>query len=430
MTLQAQDHPYLAEGQPTLPLKLGINGAGRIGKLTIWHHVARRSFQELVVNIGREAGRGMEDLLDYLARDSTYGSLQHYIHGFRGTSVVEEVDAGRRRAVLNGVPVTFLQKERNPKDVAWSDHDVGLVVECTGVFRDPTRAADHPKGAARGHLEAGARKVIVSAPFKIKDKSLSMPEDAVTVIKGINDGDYDPRKHAVISTASCTTTCLAYMFKPLLDAFGADPILGASMVTVHATTGSQEVLDRLPPAGADDLRKNRGILNNIILTSTGAAKALGLVIPEINEMGFSAEAVRIPNNTGSLIVLTVSLQNEHSGESVTPEEVNAVYQRAAEGPMRQYLSYTESQNVSSDIIGTAAAAIIEGTETRAYTAPVRVRLNEACTIVPEDAFEGAASSQIQIPVSQVVVYGWYDNELGSYTNMLGEKTIDIARELT
>ena len=137
---------------------------------------------------------------------------------------------------------------------------------------------------------------------------------------GINDSDYDPRRHRIVSNASCTTTCLAHMMKPLLNAFGPQRILSASMATVHAATGSQQVLDRLPKAGKTDLRKNRSIMNNIILTTTGAAKALALVIPEMEQIGFIAESVRIPTATGSLIILVVNLQEEphradhHPGE--------------------------------------------------------------------------------------------------------------------
>ena len=175
----------------------------------------------------------------------------------------------------------------NPQEIEWKAHDVSLVVDTTGQFLDPALPADNPKGSVRGHLEAGAEKVVVSAPFKIKHEGANMPEDAVTTVMGINANDYDPRRHRIVSNASCTTTtCLAHMMKPLINAFGAKRILSASMATVHAATGSQQVLDRLPGTGKTDLRKNRSILNNIILTSTGAAKALRLVIPEMESIGF------------------------------------------------------------------------------------------------------------------------------------------------
>jgi glyceraldehyde 3-phosphate dehydrogenase len=413
----------------TLPTKLGINGLGRIGKLNIWHHVARRTFQGLVVNAGREAGKGLQDIADYLSRDSTYGPLERYIHGFRDGRVIEELNETSGTVRINGVSVEILRETRNPAKIPWREKGVLLAADCTGAFRDPTAAADSPNGSLRGHLEGGASKVILSAPFKIKDKTKDMPDDAVTSIQGINEGAYDPKRHHIISVASCTTTCLAYMVKPLLDHFGPGPILGASMVTVHATTGSQEVLDRLPDAGSDDLRRNRGIFNNIILTTTGAASALGLVIPEMKEIGFIAESVRIPTNTGSLIILMLNIQNLKPEEEITREQINRIYQQAAEGTFNKYLSFTETQNVSSDIIGATSAALIEGRETRAHTGIVQVALSPTCRLVPEGPLGGDASSTLQVPVTQVVVYGWYDNELGSFTNMMGERTVAIAKDL-
>jgi glyceraldehyde 3-phosphate dehydrogenase len=201
------------------------------------------------------------------------------------------------------------------------------------------------------------------------------------------------------------------------------------MVTVHATTGSQEVLDRLPGAGSDDLRRNRGIFNNIILTTTGAASALGLVIPEMKDIEFIAESVRVPTSTGSLIILMLNIQNLTPEEEITPQRINRIYQKAAEGPLSKYLSFMETQNVSADIIGATSAAIIEGRETRAQTGFVKVALNESCRLVPEGPLGGDTSSTLQVPVTQVVVYGWYDNELGSFTNMMGERTIAIAKGL-
>ncbi len=426
---QAEEFAAIKNRQETLAAKLGINGLGRIGKLNIWHHVARRSFEGLVVNAGREAGKRLQDIADYLSRDSTYGPLGRYIHGFRGGRIIDELNDAEGTIRINGVTVEILREERNPSNIPWKKKGVWLVADCTGVFKDPTVPADSPKGSLRGHLEGGASKVILSAPFKIKDKTKGMPDDAVTSIQGINEGAYDPERHRIISVASCTTTCLAFMVKPLLDHFGPGPVLGASMVTVHATTGSQEVLDRLPDAGSDDLRKNRGILNNIILTTTGAASALGLVIPEMKEIGFMAESVRIPTSTGSLIILMLNIQNLTPEEEITPERINHIYQKAAEGPLGKYLSFTETQNVSSDIIGATSAAIIEGRETRAHTGLVKVALSESCSLVPEGPLGRDASSTLQVPVTQVVVYGWYDNELGSFTNMMGERTVAIAKGL-
>lgn len=413
-----------------LPLKLGINGLGRIGKLTLWHHVARGYFAEVIVNIGREAGRNLHDVADYIVHDSTYGHLGNYLFGYKGGRVIENLNEEHGTMLINGVSVTILRRDRNPKDLPWKQMQVPIVVEATGKFLDPTVPPDYKNGSIKGHLAAGAQKVVVSAPFKIKDKSLSMPAEAITMVMGINDHQYQTAKHNIISAASCTTTCLAFMVKPLLDYFGADRILSASMVTVHAATGSQEVLDRLPDAKAEDLRKNRSIMNNIILTSTGAAKALALVIPEMRRIGFIAEAVRIPNNTGSLIVLVVNIQDENLENPINREKVNQVYQRAAATYMQKYLCFSERQNVSSDIIGTPfAAAIIEGAETHTRTAHLCVDLSKIPGL-PQGISAPEGSCLVEIPVTQAVVYGWYDNELGSYTNMLGDLTIKVAEELS
>ena len=401
-------------------MKLGINALGRIGKLSLWHHVGRKYFSEIVVNTGREIGRNLEDLAAAIERDSSYGRLGNYLHGYQGGRVIENLNNDDGTMVVNGVPVKVLRESRNPKDIAWKENGVRLVVDTTGVFNDPTADADAKWGAFRGHLAAGAEKAILSAPFKIKEKGLDMPEDAVTTVMGINDDDYIPSKHALISAASCTTTCLSYMMKPLLDQIGADNFLSASMVTVHAATGSQKVLDSLPKTGAKDLRKNRSILNNIILTTTGAAKALRLVIPEMSDIGFIAESVRIPTSTGSLIVLVLNLQDDLD-DPIKRARINSIYRDYANNS--KYLDYSDEQNVSSDIIGTPfAAAIIEGTETHTRTATINVNL---------DKIKGCAASEsrIQVPVTQAVIYGWYDNELGSYTNMLADRTVSIAEQM-
>ena len=402
-------------------MKLGINGLGRIGKLSLWSHVSRKHFSEIVVNIGRNVGTNLEDLAASIERDSTYGRLGSYLHGHRGGRVIEGLDEEHGSMLIDGVPVKILRKSRNPKDIAWRQNGVGLVVDTTGAFSDPTTDPGDPGGALRGHLEAGAVKVMLSAPFKIKSKGLDMPGDAVTTVMGINDDDYIPSRHHIISAASCTTTCLSYMIKPLLETIGAENLLSASMVTVHAATGSQQVLDRLPKAGAVDLRKNRSILNNIILTTTGAAKALGLVIPEMKNIGFIAESVRIPTSTGSLIVLVINIQDE-PGSPTRREFINAVYRDYAVN--NDYLVFTEKQNVSSDIIGVPkAAAVIEGSETHTRTASIRVNLSRT------DASAVSGGEMLEVPVTQAVIYGWYDNELGSYTNMLGDLTEKVAESM-
>ncbi len=419
----------MREQDKMVPMKLGINGLGRIAKLSIWHHVERRFFSELIVNIGREVGRNIHDIAHFIEKDSTYGALHNYLHGCRAGRVIEELNEKTGSMVINGVKTTILRRHRNPKDIGWRDLGVEVVVDASGVFVDPTTPADDPRGSARGHLAAGAKKVIVSAPFKIKDKSKDIPPDAITTVMGINDADYDPKKHVIISNASCTTTCLCYMVKPLLDYFGADRILSAAMTTVHAATSSQQVLDHSPKAGATDLRKTRSAFNNIILTSTGAAKALSLVIPEMNRIGFIAESVRVPVVTGSLIILAVMIQDENIASPVNREKINGIYKRAVEHYPEGYLVYSEEQNVSADIIGMPrAAAVIEGAENHTRTAAVHISMDVARKAgVPIDHAYDAKT--IEIPITQAVIYGWYDNELGSYTNMLGDRTVSIVQAL-
>ena len=405
-------------------MKLGLNGLGRIGKLTLWNQVSRQYFSEIVVNLGRNVGGGLEDIATAIEKDSTYGRLGMYLHGFKGGRVIENLNEEKGSVTINGIPVTFLRKARNPKDIDWKGNQVRLVVDATGTFKDPTADPDEGKGSVRGHLLAGAEKVMVSAPFKIQAKGLDMPEDAVTAVMGINDDDYDPSRHNIISAASCTTTCLSYMIKPLLDHFGAGRMLSASMVTVHAATGSQEVLDRLPAAGASDLRKNRSILNNIILTTTGAAKALGLVIPEMKGIGFIAESVRIPTSSGSLIVLVLNLQDELDNP-IKRGLLNSIYEEY--GKTSPYLVFSKEQNVSSDIIGMPrAAVVIESTEIHTRTATIKVNLQNLKNFKFES---GNTQPILEVPLTQAVIYGWYDNELASYTNMLAELTVSVAERM-
>ena len=413
----------------TTDIKLGINGLGRIGKLAVWHHVGRKYFSEIAVNIGREAGTSLADIAHYLERDSTYGYLCNYLYGYKAKPVISDLDESSGSMTVDGIPLKLLRTARNPGEINWRDQGVKLVVDTTGQYLDPALPGNHPKGSLRGHLDSGAEKVIVSAPFKMQDKSAdisaSMPDDAVTTVMGINTNDYDPRRHRIISNASCTTNCLAHMIKPLLNCFGPKKILTASMATVHAATGSQQLLDRLPKTGKKDLRKSRSIMNNIILTTTGAAKALRLVIPEMEQIGFIAESVRVPITTGSLIILVMDLQEEMTGEPVNRELINDIYNQAAEDDPHNYLHYTEKQNVSGDIIGVPhAAAIIEGHETHTRTAEISIDLEKVPGL--KKALSASNPGILRIPVTQAVIYGWYDNELGSYVNMLGDRTVSVA----
>lgn len=407
---------------------LGVNGLGRIGKLTVWQCVCRKYFDEIVVNLGRDAGTSLHDIAHYLERDSTYGRLNAFLHGYNAAPVISDLDEQTGRMVVDGVPVLFLRKERNPAAIGWADHHASLVVDTTGQFLDPSLPGEHAKGSVRGHMLSGAEKVVVSAPFKLKGGE-AMPEDAVTTVMGINENDYDPRTHRIVSNASCTTTCLAHMIKPLLNHFGTDAVLSASMATIHAATGSQEVLDKLPKAGKTDLRKSRSVMNNIILTTTGAAKALIHVIPEMRKIGFIAESVRIPTNTGSLIILVVNFQEDPEEQEIRRDVINGIYEQASGRDANGYLHYSDKQNVSSDIIALPrAAAVIEGNETHTRTANVSINLNRVPGL-PRDIIASLSNDHIHVPVTQSVIYGWYDNEMGSYVNMLCDRLESIAEVL-
>jgi len=402
---------------------LGINGLGRIGKLTLWHHIGRKYFSQIVVNLGRKVGNSLKDVAFYIEHDSTYGRLHNYLYGYKSKSVIEKIDESNSTIIIDGIPVKILTENRNPKDIGWEKEGAKLVVDTTGKFLDPTLPSDSKDGSVRGHLDSGAYKVIVSAPFKIKDKIKEIPDDAVTVIMGINEEMYVSKKHLIISGASCTTTCLAHMMKPLLDYFGAERILSVSMATVHAVTASQQVLDRVPKTGATDLRKIRSAMNNIILTSTGAAKTLALVLPEMKNIGFIAQSVRVLVVTGSLIILVVAFKDVEEN-LISGDLINSIYKEASEREKRGYLLFTDDQKVSTDIIGFfGPAAIIEGSETHTRTAMITLDISKMCSI------GNPTVDKLQIPVTQAVIYGWYDNELGSYTNMLGDLTVKVSQDI-
>lgn len=408
--------------------KLGINGLGRIGKLVLWRHIAERNFDEIVVNTGRSAGTSLNDIAYYIERDSTYGSLKKYLYGFKDHQAITDVDDASGTMTINGVKITVLRKSRNPREIGWKDHGVEIVVDTSGAFVDPTKPPDDPKGSLRGHFEAGAGRVILSAPFKIKDKSKPMPDDAVTTVMGINEHDYNPARHKIISAASCTTTCLAHMFKPLINKIGPKKILTASMATVHAATGTQEVLDRLAKSGDKDLRKNRSIFNNIILTTTGAAETLALVIPEMSQIGFIAESVRIPTTTGSLVILVVNIQEDPDRILIDRDYINGIYKETFLNSQHRLVVYSDEQNVSSDIISMPlAAVVIEGHETHTRTAEITFDAGRL-TGVKKEFLDGLKDNMLRIPLTQTVIYGWYDNEMGSYVNVLSMLTKMIAED--
>ncbi|WP_026875719.1 type I glyceraldehyde-3-phosphate dehydrogenase [Jiangella gansuensis] len=328
-----------------MTVRVGINGFGRIG----------RNFARAVIAQGRDDIQivGANDLTDtktlahLFKYDSILGTLADV--SFEG----DTISAG-------GQTIKVLS-ERDPAQLPWKDLGADVVLESTGFFTDATKA--------KAHIEGGAQKVIISAPAKNED---------VTLVLGVNEDTYDPAAHSVISNASCTTNCLAPLAKVINDAFGIERGL---MTTVHAYTADQNLQD----GPHKDLRRARAAALNIVPTSTGAAKAIGLVLPELKGKldGF---ALRVPVPTGSATDLTVTLSRE-----VTVDEVNAAYKAAAEGPLAGYLRYTEDEIVSSDIVTDPASCIYDAGLTR-------------------------------VQGDQVKVVGWYDNEWG-YSNRL----VDLVR---
>jgi glyceraldehyde 3-phosphate dehydrogenase (phosphorylating) len=333
-----------------MSVKIGINGFGRIGRLVYRALASRRDVQVVAVN----------DLTD----STTLAHLLKYdsVHGRFGTDV-RATDGGIQ---VDGKVVKVLA-ERDPSALPWGKLGVDVVVESTGLFTGRDKAAQH--------LAGGARKVIISAPSKDAD---------VTVVMGVNSDMYDPEKHQVISTASCTTNCLAPVAKVLNDSFGIEKGL---MTTIHAFTNDQRILD-LPHK---DLRRARAAAVSMIPTTTGAAKAVALALPELKGK-LTGMAVRVPIPDGSLVDLTVVLSKR-----TTVEDVNAAMKRAAEGPLRGILQYTEDPIVSIDIVGNPHSSIFD------------------------------ALSTMVLDGNMVKVISWYDNEWG-YSNRLADMVCEVARE--
>lgn len=302
-----------------MAVRVAINGFGRIGRLTFRNLIARGGDFEVV---------GINDLTDnktlamLLKYDSTH-------RRFDGT-----VDYDDKNLIVNGTAIPVFE-QRNPAELPWGDLGVDVVVESTGVF---TNRKTDAKPGYDSHLDAGAKKVVISAPAK------DSPD--LTVVLGVNDDKLTPDMKC-ISNASCTTNCLAPVAKVLQDTFGIDRGL---MTTVHAYTNDQRVQD-MPHS---DLYRARSAGQNIIPTSTGAAKAVALVIPEL-EGKLTGIAMRVPVVTGSVVDLTVDL-----AKKTTAEEVNAAVKAAAEGPLKGILQYTEDPIVSTDIIGDPHSSIFAG----------------------------------------------------------------------
>lgn len=388
---------------------IGINGLGRIGKLTLWHLILSKEFDKIVVNVGREVGRSFEDLLDYSMNDSTYGSISRFLFGYRGKDDFHITDRDKGEVSVFGKKVVFLRKDRNPENIGWGKENVSIVVDTTGKFSDPNDS-ESKNGNLRGHIAAGARKVILSAPFKSKNKT--MPDDSIMVVYGINHQSFDSSKHHIVSAASCTTTALAHLMKPLLDVEETSQILTASMSTIHSMTNSQSVLDSVPATGAKDLRKNRSAGSNIILSTTGAAKALEHILPEMSNIGFMADSVRIPVPTVSLINLNLTFKdplNKDGFPIITRPFINGIYKEASEGKYLDLIEFSERQNVSSDLIGKMYAVVVESHDTHTRTGFV--------DLPPVS----------NIPVSHTKIFGWYDNEMGSYVNSLCKLISHVAK---
>ncbi|GLX96846.1 type I glyceraldehyde-3-phosphate dehydrogenase [Herbidospora sp. NEAU-GS84] len=323
-----------------MTIRVGINGFGRIGR-NFWRAAAASGKDIEVVAVNDLTDNAtLAHLLKY---DSILGRLPY------------EVKATADEIIVDGKPIKAFA-ERDPANLPWGDLGVDVVVESTGFFTDANKA--------KVHAENGAKKVIISAPAKNED---------VTIVMGVNHDTYDPANHTIISNASCTTNCLAPLGKVLNDSFGIEKGL---MTTIHAYTQDQNLQDG--PHG--DLRRARAAALNIVPTSTGAAKAIGLVLPELKGKldGF---ALRVPIPTGSATDLTVDLKRE-----VTVEEVNAAFKAAAEGPLKGFLTYTEDEIVSSDIVTDPSSCIFDAGLTKVFG-------------------------------NQVKVIGWYDNEWG-YSNRL------------
>ena len=332
-----------------MAIKVGINGFGRIGRMVF--RAAIKNFKDIEIV-------GINDLLEpaYLAYMLKYDS----VHGrFQGTIAVEG-----NTLVVNGQKIR-LTAEKDPAALKWNEVGADVVVESTGLFLD--------KATAEAHLKAGAKKVILSAPSK---------DDTPMFVYGVNDKSYAGQ--AIISNASCTTNCLAPVAKVLNDTFGIEKGL---MTTVHAATATQKTVDG---PSKKDWRGGRGILENIIPSSTGAAKAVGKVIPELNKK-LTGMAFRVPTSDVSVVDLTVVLK-----KACTYDEIKAAMKAASEGALKGVLAYTDEKVVSTDFVG------------------------ETCTSVFD------AEAGIQLDANFVKVVAWYDNEWG-YSNKVLEMVRVIAK---
>ena len=328
-----------------MAVRCAINGFGRIGRLVMRSGFGMSDFEVVAVNDVTDA-RTLAHLLKY---DSVHRTWPR------------EVTAGEGSITVEGKSIKVFS-EKDPSKLPWADLNVDVVIESTGKFRKPEDA--------ELHLKAGARKVVVSAPWK------GSREDILTIVMGVNEDLYDGSKHNMVSTASCTTNCLAPMVKILNDTLG---IVKGEMTTIHAFTNDQKILD-LPHK---DLRRARSAFVSIIPTTTGAAKAIGIVIPELKGK-LAAMAIRVPVADGSIVDLTVEV-----AKPTTREDVNAAFKRASENaPFKGYLEYTEAELVSTDIVGNPHSCIFDSLLTEVQGGNL------------------------------VKICGWYDNEMGYASRMI------------
>jgi glyceraldehyde 3-phosphate dehydrogenase len=342
-------------------IRVGINGFGRIGR-NFWRAVNA----EAIGQVGRIRPGDIEIVAaNDLTDPATLAHLLKYDSVLGKLPLDVSVSGDTIRAGGQSIQVLA---ERDPAKLPWKDLGVDIVIESTGLF---TKASD-----AHKHIDGGAKKVIISAPAK---------EEDLTVVMGVNDDAYDPARHHIISNASCTTNCVAPMAKVLLESFG---IVKGLMTTVHAYTQDQNLQD----GPHKDLRRARAAALNIVPTSTGAAKATALVLPELKGK-LDGYSLRVPVPDGSITDLVAEL-----GREVTKDEVNAAFKAAAEGPLKGILYYTEDPIVSSDIVGSPASCTFDASITMAYG-------------------------------NQVKIFGWYDNEWG-YSSRLADLTALIASRLS
>jgi len=334
-----------------MTVKVGINGFGRIGRNYFRALLAQGADLEVVAVNDLTDNKTLAHLLKY---DSILGR-------FPG-----EVSYDDQYLTVDGKKIRALE-ERDPSKLPWAELGVDIVIESTGFFVDAEKA--------KAHIAAGAKKVLISAPAKNED---------ITIVMGVNDGLYDNAAHNIISNASCTTNCLAPMAKPLNDELG---IVRGLMTTIHAYTQDQNLQD----GPHKDLRRSRAAALNMVPTTTGAAKAVALVLPELKGK-LDGYAMRVPTPTGSATDLTFE-----AGRETTVAEVNAIIKAAAEGPLKGILVYTEDPIVSKDIETDPASCVFDAQLTKVIG-------------------------------SMVKVVGWYDNEWG-YSNRLVDLTELVASKL-